>query len=290
MPRTPLILAMAVALPAPLAAQEASPAPAIIEAARLAEDTGAQMAQVQAAVALAQRQYAAMVAQEPGASYQGAVALPGDSADSWLAIIVGRRGEGVDAPLVALAEYEIADGAILSEVIHLPGDAPALDGAASAMAQARAFAPRAVLSAGFTSFCMPEPAPGAPPQSGVTFATIVLPPREDGRFDAWVLNGPIEEGQMPLGKHFRVAFDEFGLEGEPSPVSDSCEVVNWDTAAPAQAAARSYTIDYSGHDAPDAIHAFVSRQVPMGLTVVTGDWAWPIANGVIGDPLPVARD
>ncbi len=94
------------------------------------------------------------------------------------------------------------------------------------MAQARYFAPRAVLASGSSAFCLDEESA----RQAVTFATVVLPPREDGSFDAYVLNGPIEDGAIPLGRHYRVGFDAFGIDGAPELVTDTCEVVTWDAA------------------------------------------------------------
>lgn len=272
---------LALALPVPLLAQDAADP---MVTARAAEATALQMAQVQEAVGMAQSQFSGMMSGNIGSNYRGAIALPGAADNSWLAIIIGQRGTGSDAPLVALAEYEIANGAILSEVIHLTRDAPLLDGTASAMAQARTFAPRAVLAAGHATFCAGDNTEG----SGVTFSTIVLPPRADGTFDAYVLNGPIEDGAIPLGKHFRVGFDGFGLDGEPELVTDTCEVVTWDTARD-DLAMSVYVTEYDGGNAPSAIHAFVSSLLPMSMGVVTGDMIWPMAGGAIAAPVPAAE-
>ena len=272
--------AVALALPCALAAQEATPE--ALAAAQQSQATGQQMAQVQAAVALAQRQYAGMTGGTIGPEYQGAIALPGVQPDSWLAIIVGQRGDGPDAELVALGEYEIANGALLSEVVHLISEAPVLDGDASAMAQARTFAPRAILAAGHSTFCT------SGEEDTVTFATIVLPLREDGTFDAWVLNGPIEESAVPLGKHFRVGFDEFGLDGEPEQVTDTCETVTWEADDP-DLAMSVYVTQFAGGNAPTPVHAYVSSLLPMSMGVVTGDVIWPMAGGVIAPPVPAAE-
>ncbi|KLE33882.1 hypothetical protein [Aurantiacibacter luteus] len=280
------VAALALAVPAaPLFAQEVPDLAARSELARKAEETGRLMADVQDATALAQRQYAGMTEGAITAGYMGAIAMPGDAPGVWDTVIVGRRegagAEGEDAPLVALAEYEISNGEILSEVLHLPADAPLLDGQASAMAQARMFAPRAVIAAGNRSFCTSGEA------DVVAFSTIVLPPREDGSFDAYLLNGPIEAGAIPLGKHFRVAFDAFGIDGTPVLLTDTCEVVTWDTSA--DTAMNVYVTDYRGGTAPNEIHAFISTLLPMSLGVVTGDEIWPMAGGMIAPPVPAAE-
>jgi len=286
-----LALAFALTLPAPLAAQDTPDLDARIQSAAEAQEIARLMSEVQGAATAAQIQYSGMVAGAFGPGYQGAIALPAEVPGTWRAIIVGRRSDAPDAPYLGLAEYEVSDGRIISEVIHPTNALPELDGTASAMAQARNFAPRAVIAAGYSSFCAAESGEdGAQPS--VTFATIVLPPRENGTFDAYVLNGPIEDGAIPLGKHFRVSFDSYGLDGEPVPVTDTCEVVTWDASDPelAQELAMSvYVTEYAGADAPSPIHAFVSRLLPMSMGVVTGDIVWPMAGGVIGDPVPAAE-
>jgi len=282
-----LTLSAACLLAAPLAAQEMPDLDARVQLAGQAQETAQLMGDVQNAVALAQVQYAGMTAGNPGPGYQGAIALPTDNPDVWLAVIVGRRSDAPDADYFALAEYEVSGGRIISELIHPAGAAPILDGPASAMAQARSFAPRAVLASGQSAFCAADAADGEARPS-VTFATIVLPPRANGTFDAYVLNGPIEDGAIPLGKHFRVGFDSFGLDGEPELVTDTCEVVTWDPAGP-DLAMSVYVTEYQGADAPSPIHVFVSSLLPMNFGVVTGDMMWPMAGGLIADPVPAAE-
>ena len=282
-----LAIAAAFLLPAPLAAQDAPDLDSRIQAANEAQEIAQLMVTVQDAVSLAQTQYAGMTAGNAGPGYQGAVALPTETPDVWLAVIVGRRSDAPDADYLALAEYEILDGRIIAEIIHPTDAIPILDGPASAMAQARGFAPRAVLASGQSAFCVADEAEGAA-QPSLTFATIVLPPRSNGTFDAYVLNGPIENGAIPLGKHFRVGFDSFGLDGEPELVTDTCEVVTWDPAGP-DLAMSVYVTEYDGGDAPTPVHAFVSSLLPMSMGVVTGETLWPMAGGVIGGPVPAAE-
>lgn len=274
----------ALAAPLPLAAQDIPDLAERMEAARDAEEVARLIADVQGAVAIAQVQYAGMTGSAPDASYQGAIAIPGEELGVWDTVVIGSTGGGPDSQLVALAEYEIAQGEILSEVIHLPADRPAIDGSVAAMAEARGFAPRAVVAAGNTTFCADE---GSGDDS-VTFATIVLPPREDGSFDAYVLNGPIENGAIPLGRHFKVAFDQFGLSGEPELLTDTCEVITWDTENP-ELAMSVYVTEYPGGQAPNEIHTFISSLLPMSMGVITGEIIWPMAGGMIAPPVPAAE-
>ena len=282
-----LPFAAALTLPAPLAAQETPDLETRMRAASESQEIARLMGEVQDAVALAQMQYAGMVAGALGPGYQGAIALPAGTPDTWRAVIVGQQSDAPDAAYLALAEYQISGGQILSETIHSSGAYPELEGDASSMAQARSFAPRAVIAAGHSAFCVDDTAEVAA-QSSFTFATIVLPPRDNGTFDAYVLNGPIEEGAIPLGKHFRVSFDEYGLDGEPELVTNTCEVVTWDTSN-TDLAMSVYVTEFEGADAPSPVHAFISGLLPMSMGVVTGDIIWPMAGGLIADPVPAAE-
>ena len=274
-------------LPAPALAQDntepAAASPSAAErviAARRAEATGQQLIAVQRAAARAQLQYLGMVGGTPPARYAGAVVLPGETPDSWDVIITARMSDAPDTDYVALAEYGVSGDTITSEVLHAAGMRPILDGTASALAQARSFAPRAVVAAGHTSFCAADEE-----ATGVSFVTIVLPPDADGRFSAYVLNGPIDESAVPLGKHFRVDFDAFGLSGEPILLNDGCEVIplRRDTG---EAITGGYGTEFGG-DVPTELHVFLTGQMQRSLTLVTPGGPWSIADGVILSLTPV---
>ncbi len=257
-------------------------------AARQAEATARMLADVQRASAIAQQQYAGMTGGDFGDGYRGAVAFPGEGLGVWNVVIAAARGEGAQAPLVALAEYEIAQDEILSETMHDSADAPPLSGTALVMARAKYVAPRAVIAAPDAGYCLDgEPAEEGASHS-VIYIPIVLPPAEDGTMEAYVLNGPIAEGSVPLGKHYRVTFDEFGQVGTPTVVTDTCEVVTWDPADP-EVATSIYVTQYEGGSQPNALQTFISSQLPMSLGVVTGDIVWPLTGGMIAPPVPAAQ-
>lgn len=287
--RTILLYAL-MALAAPVAAQDSLPDDLAqrVAAARDAEETARMLLDVQQASAVAQRQYSGMTGADFGDGYRGAVAFPGDELGVWNVVIAAARGEGAQAPLVALAEYEIAQGKILTETLHDSAGAPPLTGTALQMARAKYVAPRAVIAAPDAGYCLDgEQAPQGNSHS-VTYIPIVLPPAEDGTMDAYVLNGPMAEGAIPLGKHYRVAFDEFGQVGEPQVITDTCEVVTWDPADP-DLATSVYLTEDQGGTFPNVMHAFISSQLPMRMGVVTGDIVWPMAGGMIAPPVPVAE-
>ncbi|WAT18999.1 hypothetical protein OZN62_05375 [Aurantiacibacter sp. MUD11] len=277
------------AAPASLAAQETLPDNLAerMAGARSAEATARQMGEVLQANAIAQRQYAGMVAGDLGGGYRGALSLPGEDLGVWLTTIVGQPG-GEDAPLVALAEYEIAQGEILAETIFPAGQAPVLDGDRVAMARAQIVAPRAVIAAPEASFCHDGEDAGESDRTSVTYLTLAMPPREDGSFEAYVLNGPFEGSAMPLGKHYRVDFDEFGVIGSPELLTDTCEIVRWAEDDP-ELAMSVYVTEFDAGQWPNEIHAFISAQLPMSMGVVTGDIIWPMAGGMIAPPVPAAE-
>lgn len=288
--RTLLSASLLLALPTAAVAQAAPPDDMAqrMEGARAAQETARVMAEVLQANAVAQRQYAGMVAGALAGGFRGAVSMPGDEPGLWLTTVVGQPGGADDAPLMALADYEIAGGAIRSETIYPSGERQPLDGDLLAMARAQIVAPRAVIASPTASFCVDgeETAEGA--NTSVTLLTVALPPGENAAFDTYVLNGPFEGSSIPLGKHYRVHFDEFGQVGHPELVTDTCEVVAWDEADP-HLASRVYITDYEGGDWPNAVQVFVSTQLPMRMGVVTGDIVWPMASGTVAAPVPTAE-
>lgn len=285
-----LATAIALAMPAPALAQDGMPEDLAerMAAARSAEEIARQLVAVQEASAAAQQQYAGMTGGAFGDGYRGAVAFPSDELGVWNVVLVAARGEGAQAPLVALAEYEVTQGEILGEVLHEAAEAPPLTGTALQMARAKYVAPRAVIAAPGVGYCLD----GAPAEEGsthsVSYIPIVLPPDETGSMEAYVLNGPIAEGSVPLGKHYRVRFDEFGQVGEPEIVTDTCEVITWSAEDP-ELAMSVYVTEYDDGIAPSAIHAFISAQLPMSVGVVTGNIIWPMAGGMIAPPVPAAE-
>jgi len=285
-----LATAICLAAPAPLLAQDGMPEDLAerMAASRSAEEVARQLIAVQEASGAAQQQYAGMTGGAFGDGYRGAVAFPTDQLGVWNVVLVAARGEGAEAPLVALAEYEVTQGEILGEVLHDAAEAPALTGTALQMARAKYVAPRAVIAAPGVGYCLDgEPAGEGSPHS-VSYIPLVLPPDETGAIEAYVLNGPITEGSIPLGKHYRVHFDEFGQIGEPEIVTDTCEVITWDADDP-ELAMSVYVTEYDEGIAPSVIHTFISSQLPMSMGVVTGDIIWPMAGGMIAPPVPASE-
>jgi hypothetical protein len=282
------LLVAALAGAAPVAAQDAVPADLAerLKEARAAEATAQLMIDMQEAISAAQRQYIGMVgASAFGDGFRGAVAYPLQDSDAWRVVLVTASGEGPQADLHMLAEYDVAQGQIRAETLYDGGEAAALTGIALQMARAKYVAPRAVIAASGVGYCLDgEPASQGSPRS-VSYIPLVLPPDENGAIDAYVLNGPIAAGSLPLGKHYRVHFDAFGQVGDPEIVTDTCEVITWQPDQE-NLASSVYLTELEKGAAPSAIHAFISASLPMRLGVVTGDIIWPIANGTIAAPVP----
>ncbi|RPF72102.1 hypothetical protein [Aurantiacibacter spongiae] len=251
--------------------------------ARHSEDIGRQMTAVQAATASALTQYLGMTgAGDEG--LMGAVALPSDTPEVWTVhVIAERAGE-----IVSLADYETSHGEILAETIHRDNPPP-LTGPAHQMALAQAMAARKVFDSDPESFCVGgENDAGDTAAPSIALTTIVLPPDAQGVAMAYVLNGPFEEGSIPLGQHFRVPFYAEGVSGEVERMTSGCEVVTWNAADP-DLAMSVYVTDYPGGAWPNEVHAFLSGQLPMSLGVVTGEIIWPMAGGAIAPPVPAAE-
>lgn len=284
--RTFLLFA-ALAGASPVGAQEAMPADLTerLTQARAAEATAHMMIDMQEAIGAAQMQYMGMTgASAFGDGFRGAVAYPSQDSGAWHVVLVTARGEGSQADLKMLAEYEVAQGQILAETLYDAGEDADLTGIALQMARAKYVAPRAVIAAPGVGYCLDgEPAAQGSPRS-VSYVPLVLPPDENGEIDAYVLNGPIAEGAVPLGKHYRVHFDEFGQVGEPEIVTDTCEVITWQPDDQ-DLTSSVYLTELEEGAAPSVIHAFISASLPMRLGVVTGDLIWPIADGTIAAPL-----
>lgn len=285
-----LFLSAALTLAVPAMAQDGMPDDTAEHsaAARAAEATARQMVAVQQASAAAQQQYLGMTGAAFGDGYRGAVAFPGEAQDVWNVVLVAARGEGTQAPLVALAEYEIALGNIRSETLHEAGSEPTLTGTALQMARAKYVAPRAVIAAPGAGYCLDGKPAAEGSTHSVSYIPLVLPPNEKGEIETYVLNGPLAEGSIPLGKHYRVNFDEFGQVGDPEVVTDTCEVIEWQEDNP-ELAMSVYVTQYEDHVAPSVIHAFISANLPMSMGVVTGDIIWPMAGGAIAAPVPAAE-
>ncbi|APE26952.1 hypothetical protein [Aurantiacibacter gangjinensis] len=283
--KTALLLPLTLLFASPLAAQDAvpSPTPEAAEAARFAQERGQLMQEVLRTTGVAQGQYQGMVAGDIGTGYKGAIALRGDAADTWRTLIFGQPG-GDDAPLVAFAEYEIFDYRILSERIYPINERPELQGDALAMARGQIVAPRAVIAHEDVTFCINEDV--TPGGQRIPFATLTfaMPPDDRGAFDVYVLNGPFDARFRPLGKHYKVHFDEFGVLGDPQLLTDTCEVVEWERDA-AGLAETIYPASHDGQIAPSEVHVFLSAQLPMPLGVMTDGTMWPVQSGMIGSPV-----
>lgn len=111
--------------------------------------------------------------------------------------------------------------------------------------------------------------------------TLVLPPRGDGKLPVYILTSTIERDIYPAGGHYRFDFDIDGkLVGERR-FMKSCFDLDYrpkDGVQP-EVVFLTHLLDRQ----PTEIHAFVSRNVPFRLMVLTvpSGAIWGIGNGHI---------
>lgn len=116
--------------------------------------------------------------------------------------------------------------------------------------------------------------------------TIVLPPDADGSVSVYLLSSTLDAGEYPLGGHSRIDIDTNGQVKAARGFMKGCFPVRWDKKDGARPELMfvTHVLDQQ----PNEIDFFVSRNVPIGLVIAAGGYAWPIADGVLGqtEPLP----
>ena len=95
--------------------------------------------------------------------------------------------------------------------------------------------------------------------------TLVLPPRADGSFPAYVMSSAVEESVFPAGGHHLYVFDAGGKLISSRTFSKGC--INVDSRAVPKEAA-GYGLSHLLDPQPTEIHAFVSYNVPIKLFVI----------------------
>ncbi len=110
--------------------------------------------------------------------------------------------------------------------------------------------------------------------------TVVLPPRADGSFPAYVMSGATQTGRFPAGGHSRFDFDANGQLIAHRDFTKSCiDVV---TGLPGKTAV-GYGVSHSLDPQPTEMHVFVSYNVPIKLFVIIepGNNLWEIDRGKV---------
>ena len=111
--------------------------------------------------------------------------------------------------------------------------------------------------------------------------TLVLPPDSDDRISAYVLTSTETDGVYPAGGHYRFDFDATGVKVSERRFMNSCFALDWRSQGSnrPEAMVLSHLLDPE----PTEIHAFVSRNIPIGLMIVTvqNHRVWAVENGRI---------
>jgi hypothetical protein len=110
--------------------------------------------------------------------------------------------------------------------------------------------------------------------------TVVLPPRADGTYPAYVMSAATQTGRFPAGGHWRFDFDGQGKLVAHRGFTKSCiDVV---TGLPGKTAV-GYGVSHSLDTQPTEVHVFVSYNVPIKLFVIIepGNNLWEIDRGKV---------
>ncbi len=111
--------------------------------------------------------------------------------------------------------------------------------------------------------------------------TLVLPPRPNGMMPVYVLTTTTQAEIYPAGGHYRFDFDSEGKFVRERRFMKSCFDVN---SSPKNGVRPEFAgVTHLLDAAPTEIHAFVSRNIPIGLMVITvsNRAVWGIANGKV---------
>lgn len=111
--------------------------------------------------------------------------------------------------------------------------------------------------------------------------TLVLPPREDGTISAYVLTSTTSNDVYPAGGHYRFDFDLSGRLTSERRFMKTCFPLKFgkrDGSTP-ELIVLTHLLDPQ----PTEIHAFVSRNIPVGLMVGTigNNKVWGLTRGQI---------
>lgn len=218
--------------------------------------------------------------------YYGNAVIPAGHDGVWRVVYLISDGQD----LAVDAEFEVAEGQILSEAIY-PADArPPASALARNIAIAQVLALGAVYPRLSGELCLRRKSANSS-ANAASFSFVTLPPTGEGKTTVYVLNGPFDTGFIPLGKHYRVLVDPKTQSVEATALSSSCgevalnkdrigDPVTVEITEPADAVA------------PVEMSAFLSNLLPKGstLNVRAGSEVWPIVDGIIGSPHPASAN
>lgn len=111
--------------------------------------------------------------------------------------------------------------------------------------------------------------------------TLVLPPLGEGPISAYILTSTQTDGVYPAGGHYRFDFDAAGTLVGQRRFMNSCFQIDWRSQRDETAV--SMVLSHLLDPQPTEIHAFVSRNIPISMMIVTveNDRIWEVANGAI---------
>ena len=109
--------------------------------------------------------------------------------------------------------------------------------------------------------------------------TIVLPPGLDDVISAYILTSTVDAGIYPAGGHYRLDFDSSGTLVKLRPFMKTCYPLDYRerNGKRPELVFLTHLLDPQ----PTEIHAFVSRNVPVGLMVgiISNNAIWAVSNG-----------
>lgn len=239
---------------------------ALLGAPVFADPGKAELQAVEAAEALGGEMYAYdQAAWHATDSIQSDIKREGRSLDKLVAAglkgyVVEPAGEGLllatfyavnDGSTSGLARYWVAGSEVRRGGFLEQGDDPALSVLALQLVAIRTKAIDAAIAEDFRLCSESQP------------NTIVLPPRSDGTIPAYVLTSTVDAGIYPAGGHFRLDYDAQGSLVGKRPFMKTCFPLDY-RKRPAFIAL-SHLLDPQ----PTEIHAFVSRNIPVSLVLIT---------------------
>lgn len=222
----------------------AMPSQSSLEAARLAEDRGAQIYAYDQAAWHSTDAFVTDVDVSANPSLRGYIVVP-DPDGRLRAIYYAASPSG----LVAFRSYSV--GADTS-VVRLTGDnGSPLSGVALRMIAARQAALE-YAGANRLGFCA-EARPN----------TVVLPPDASGNVSVYIMTPQIESGNVPAGGHYRFEFASDNRLLSHRKFTNSCL-----TIPPPEKGVSTFVMSHLLVDQPTEIHAFLSLMVPFPLAII----------------------
>ncbi|MDM7955445.1 hypothetical protein [Blastomonas sp.] len=239
--RTAIISASLACMPAAVLAM---PSQSSIDAAKLAEDRGAQIYAYDQAAWHSTDAFLKDVDVSANPSLRGYIVVP-DPDGRLRAIYYATSASG----LVAFRSYSMGTD---NSVVRLTADnGSPLSATAMRMIAARETALEYAAS-NQLGLC-----------ANVRPNTVVLPPDSSGKVSVYVMTPQIRTGYVSAGGHYRFDFDSDNQLSSHRKFTNSCL-----TIPPPKKGAAAFVMNHLLDDQPTEIHAFLSRTVPFPLAII----------------------